>query len=96
MLTTVRALRPAASYIGKSFSATAGSGISFELTPEQHAFKETARNFARDEIIPVAAAYDKSMEFPHDVFKKAWELGLVNAHIPTEYGGLGLHTVSGR
>lgn len=63
------------------------------MTPDQLAFKELARNFAKDEIIPVAAQYDKSMKFPHDVFEKAWKLGLVNAHIPAEYGGLGLHTV---
>ena len=54
---------------------TAGAGLSFDLTPEQHAFKELARSFAKDEIIPVAAKYDRSMEYPHDVFKKAWELG---------------------
>lgn len=69
------------------------SGFSFEMTDEQKSYRDLARNFARDEIIPVAAAYDKNMKFPHDVFKKAWELGLVNAHIPTQYGGLGLHTV---
>jgi acyl-CoA dehydrogenase len=33
------------------------------------------------------------MKFPHDVFNKAWEMGLVNCHIPEEYGGLGLHTI---
>lgn len=94
-------------------AAVAGGGLSFQLTPEQNAFKELARTFARDEIIPVAAKYDRTMEYPHDVFKKAWELGtqhrighliwcsnfwiylgLVNAHIPAEYGGMGLHTVS--
>eukprot|EP00604_Paraphysomonas_vestita_P003154 CAMPEP_0174820976 /NCGR_PEP_ID=MMETSP1107-20130205/5145_1 /TAXON_ID=36770 /ORGANISM="Paraphysomonas vestita, Strain GFlagA" /LENGTH=336 /DNA_ID=CAMNT_0016037353 /DNA_START=322 /DNA_END=1333 /DNA_ORIENTATION=+ len=35
------------------------------------------------------------MAFPHDVFNKAWSLGLVNAHIPQKYGGLGLHTLDG-
>lgn len=34
-------------------------------------------------------------EYPWPVVKKAWELGLVNAHIPTEYGGLGLSLVDG-
>ena len=33
------------------------------------------------------------MKFPHDVFDKAWEMGLANCHIPEEYGGLGLHTI---
>lgn len=70
-------------------------GFNFELTEEQKAYKELARSFARDEIIPVAAEYDRSMKFPHAVFDKAHSLGLVNAHIPEEYGGLGLHTMDG-
>ena len=45
-------------------------GISFSLNEEQVAFQNLARQFAKEEIIPVAAKYDKSMEFPHDVFKK--------------------------
>ena len=32
-------------------------------------------------------------QFPHDVFDKAWEMGLANCHIPEAYGGLGLHTI---
>ena len=43
--------------------------------------------------IPQAAELDRSMKFPHDVFDKAWEMGLANCHIPEEYGGLGLHTI---
>lgn len=111
---SARVFRPVTASIVRGLSSS-GAGLSFELTAEQHAFKELARSFARDEVIPVAAKYDKSMAFPHDVFQKAWELGkyvisatklwtifnrntvslkgLVNAHIPTEYGGLGLHTV---
>lgn len=79
--------------ISQSLSSSTG-GYNFQLTDEQKAFQLLARNFAADEIIPVAAKYDKSMAFPHDVFEKAWKLGLVNAHIPQQYGGLGLHTVS--
>lgn len=51
----------------KHFSA---GGITFDLSEEQIAFQNLARQFAKDEITPVAAKYDKSMEFPHDVFKK--------------------------
>lgn len=38
----------------------------------------------------MAAKYDKSGEFPWDIVKKAWSLGLMNGHIPQELGGLGL------
>lgn len=78
----------------RCFSSGDG-GFCFDMTDDQKAYRDLARSFARDEVIPVAAEYDKSMAFPHDVFKKAWELGLVNAHIPSEYGGLGLHTLDG-
>ena len=70
-------------------------GFNFELTEDQQAYKELARSFAKDEIIPVAAEYDRSMKFPHAVFDKAHSLGLINAHIPEEFGGLGLHTMDG-
>lgn len=47
-----------------------------------------AKKFAKDEIIPVAAQYDKSGEYPWPVVKKAWELGLLNNHIPADIGGM--------
>tara|TARA_B100000795_G_scaffold170840_1_gene128774 strand:+ start:274 stop:471 length:198 start_codon:yes stop_codon:yes gene_type:complete len=45
--------------------------------------------------MPVAAEYDRTMEFPRPIFDKAWELGLVNTHIPEDYGGLGLGCLEG-
>ncbi len=62
----------------------------FELTPEQHQLKDTVHKFAVEEMIPVAAKYDKEQAFPDDVCRKAWELGILNPLVPTEYGGLGL------
>ena len=41
-----------------------------------------ARKFAREEIAPAAPKYDKSGEYPWDLVKKAWELGLINHQIP--------------
>jgi acyl-CoA dehydrogenase len=64
--------------------------LSFDLTPEQIQLKETARDFAVNEIIPVASHYDEVEEFPHDVMKKAWEVGLMNLEVPAELGGLDL------
>ncbi len=62
----------------------------FELTPEQQQLKDTVHKFAVEEMIPVAAKYDKEQAFPDDVCRKAWELGILNPLVPTEYGGLGL------
>jgi acyl-CoA dehydrogenase len=64
--------------------------IDFELTEEQKALIDTARRFAKERIIPVAAECDRKSEFPKDVFKAAWEIGLVNPTLPAEYGGPGL------
>lgn len=64
--------------------------IGFELTEEQRAVQETARRFARAEIVPVAARLDRDEEFPRAICEKAFELGLLNLAIPAELGGPGL------
>jgi acyl-CoA dehydrogenase len=66
------------------------SGISFSLSDEQRALRELARNFAEKEIRPVAADYDERSQHPGDVIAKAHEVGLMNPHVPEEYGGPGL------
>ena len=66
------------------------SGISFALSNEQRALRELARDFADREIRPVAAEYDERSQHPDDVIAKAHEVGLMNPHIPEEYGGPGL------
>lgn len=60
------------------------------MSETQLEYQETARKFAREEIIPVAPHHDRTGEYPWDVIKKAWGLGLINSHIPEKYGGLGL------
>ncbi|XP_014370090.2 probable medium-chain specific acyl-CoA dehydrogenase, mitochondrial isoform X1 [Papilio machaon] len=65
------------------------TGFCFELNDEQKALQELARKFTREEIIPVAAQYDKSGEYPWPIVKKAWEIGLMNGHIPEHCGGMG-------
>ena len=64
--------------------------IDFELSEEQKALIDICRRFAKERIIPVAAECDRKSEFPRDVFKAAWEIGLVNPTLPSEYGGPGL------
>jgi len=69
--------------------------IDFSLTEEQQALQDLARKFAKDEIIPKAAHLDETGEFPHEILKKAWELGLMNTHVPAEYGGAGMGVLEG-
>ncbi len=64
--------------------------MDFRLTDEQLALQETARRFAQTEIAPIAAHHDQTGEFPMDVMRKAWELGLSSASVPAAYNGVGL------
>ncbi|XP_050413146.1 medium-chain specific acyl-CoA dehydrogenase, mitochondrial isoform X2 [Patella vulgata] len=76
-----------------SSTASSVQGMSFELTQEQRDYQELARKFAREEIIPKAAEHDRTGEYPVEILKKAWEIGLMNTHISPKYGGLGLGTL---
>jgi acyl-CoA dehydrogenase len=67
-----------------------GGGVSFALSEEQKALRQLAREFAEKEIRPRAAEYDEKSTHPADVIAQAHELGLMNPHVPEEYGGLGL------
>lgn len=66
--------------------------MAFDLsfTEEQQGLIQTARDFTKKEIIPVASKFDESGEFPREILKRAWETGLMNCEVPEEYGGLGL------
>ena len=64
--------------------------MEFLLTDEQLALQATARRFARNEIAPIAAHHDQTGEFPIEVMRKAFELGLSSSSVPAAYGGVGL------
>jgi acyl-CoA dehydrogenase len=66
------------------------TGVNFELTEKQKALQKKVKEFAQKEIIPVAAHYDRTGEFPWDVIRKAFELGVFTSYIPSKYGGDGL------
>ncbi|HEY2903073.1 MAG TPA: acyl-CoA dehydrogenase family protein [Polyangia bacterium] len=67
---------------------------SFDFTDEQQQLIDTAREFTRKEIIPVAAALDEEGKFPREICDKAFETGLLNCELPEKYGGLGLSCLS--
>jgi acyl-CoA dehydrogenase len=68
--------------------------MDFELDDSLLILQETARRFANEEIIPIAAECDVSGHFPIDVMEKAWALGLSHTGIPEELGGVGLPVVA--
>ena len=69
------------------------TSFNFDMSEETKSYIDLARKFAREEIIPAAADYDKSGEYPWPILKKAHSLGLMNNFIPPEYGGAGLKMV---
>jgi acyl-CoA dehydrogenase len=64
--------------------------IDFNLTEDQIALQDMAREFAEREMRPQAARYDQGHDFPEDVMKKAFEVGFLSCTVPSEYGGGGL------
>jgi alkylation response protein AidB-like acyl-CoA dehydrogenase len=64
--------------------------MNFELTEEQIMFRDMARKFAEQEMLPTLKDYERQRKVNYDVIKKMGSLGLIGAHIPQEYGGLGL------
>ncbi len=68
--------------------------MNLELTEEQRAIRDLAREFAQKEIAPIAAQIDETGEFPVQTVKKMGELGLFGIEVAQEYGGGGLDCVS--
>jgi acyl-CoA dehydrogenase len=64
--------------------------IDFSLTEEQEALREMLLKFTQNEIIPVAARYDREGEFAMELVKKAYDLQIMNASVPEAYGGGGM------
>ena len=68
--------------------------MDFELTQDQREIQGLARDFARAEIDPNAAAWDRDHAFPRELFGQLAELGLMGTCVPEEYGGAGADFLS--
>ncbi len=66
----------------------------FQLSEEHEAIRDMARDFARNEILPGAAARDAAHAFPEDLVGQLAELGLFGVFVPEAYGGSGLDVLS--
>jgi alkylation response protein AidB-like acyl-CoA dehydrogenase len=66
----------------------------FALTEEHQMIREAARDFAQNEIAPVAAEFDESGEFPHQTIKKMGEMGFMGIEVPEDYGGAGMDALA--
>ena len=68
--------------------------MNFDLTDEQRLLRDTVRDFARNEVAPVAEELDRTKAFPYELVEKMAGLGLMGIPFPEEYGGGGADTLS--
>lgn len=66
----------------------------FSLSAEHKMIQQAARDFAQNEIAPIAAEFDESGEFPVETIRKMGEMGLMGIEVPEQYGGAGMDTLS--
>src|SRR5919202_4482508 len=68
--------------------------MDFDLSPDHELIRATVRDFADQEVAPVAEELDREKRFPYAIVAKLGELGLMGIPYPEEYGGGGADTLS--
>ncbi len=63
--------------------------MDFELPPDHRLLRSTVREFAEQEIAPIAEELDRTKSFPYDIVRRLGELDLMGIPFPEEYGGAG-------
>jgi alkylation response protein AidB-like acyl-CoA dehydrogenase len=71
----------------------AGSEL-FPMTDEHEMIRQAARDFAQNEIGPIAAEFDETGEFPRETIRKMGEMGFMGIEVPEAYGGAGMDTLA--
>jgi len=73
---------------------TLSSSPSLDLSDEHRMIRQAARDFAQNEIAPIAAEYDESGEFPLETIQKMGQMGFMGIEVPEAYGGAGMDTLA--
>src|SRR3954462_10471122 len=68
--------------------------MDFDLPDDHRLIQRTVRDFARNEVAPVAEELDRTKSFPYDIVRRLGELGLMGIPFPEEYGGGGGDTLA--
>jgi short/branched chain acyl-CoA dehydrogenase len=68
--------------------------LNFDLDQEHELVRSTVREFAQEQVAPVAEELDRESRFPYDLVAGMAELGLMGMTIPEEYGGAGADTLA--
>jgi len=82
------------SVFSKRNNSSHGSATFTELPEIHQMLKDTCRQFAENELWPIAGQIDKTCEYPEEQIRKMGELGLMGIDIPEEYGGPGLDSLA--
>ncbi len=69
-------------------------GMDFDLSPDHELIRRTVRDFAEQEVAPVAEELDREKRFPYEIVAKLGELGLMGIPFPEEYGGAGADSLA--
>jgi short-chain 2-methylacyl-CoA dehydrogenase len=68
--------------------------MDFDLSPDHDLIRSTVRDFAEQEVAPVAEELDREKRFPYEIVAKLGELGLMGIPFPEEYGGAGADSLA--
>jgi short-chain 2-methylacyl-CoA dehydrogenase len=68
--------------------------MNFDLTDEQRSIQQLVRDFAQNEVRPVAEELDREKRFPYELVEQMGKLGLMGIPYPEEYGGGGADNLS--
>src|SRR3954470_6408152 len=68
--------------------------MDFDLSPDHELIRRTVRDFAEQEVAPVAEHLDKTKSFPYEIVRKLGALGFMGIPFPEEYGGAGSDTLA--
>ena len=68
--------------------------MNFELTEEQIAVRDAAREFAQTKLLPGVIERDENQTFPAEQIKELGELGFLGMMVDPKYGGSGMDAIS--
>src|SRR5205085_624004 len=84
-VTSIRADTPPSTGCMDRIAPRSGCEMDFSLTDEQSLLQRVVRDFARQELLPRYAEWDRAGVFPRDLWRRMGELGLTGARVPHAY-----------
>ncbi|HML23123.1 MAG TPA: acyl-CoA dehydrogenase [Aggregatilinea sp.] len=75
-------------------SESLSTGPTLDLSEEHIMLRDAVRDFAQHEIVPIAAEFDESGEFPLDTVRQMGQMGLMGIEVPEAYGGAEMDTLA--